>query len=86
MSFMDMELIWIGLLIFQVDYYLWNHPDTTIAGAIEMSANAKSGPAYAPSGEALAEVARDVEASGVTLDCDANNPSLDCLRDRKSVV
>lgn len=64
----------------QVDYYLWNHPDTTVAGAIEMSANAKSGPAYAPSGEALAEVARDVEASGVTLDCDANNPNLDCLR------
>ena len=52
-------------MIFQVDHYLWNHPDTTIAGAIEMSANVKSGPAYAPSGEALAEVARDVEASGV---------------------
>lgn len=63
-----------------VDYYLWNHPDTTIAGAMELSANAKSGPAYAPSGVALAQVAEDVQARGVTLECDARNPTLDCLR------
>ncbi|KAI9925432.1 hypothetical protein MW887_005813 [Aspergillus wentii] len=63
-----------------VDHYLWNHPDTFIAGAIEMSANAESGPAYAPAGVALAQVAQDIEAAGVTLDCDSANPTLDCLR------
>lgn len=45
-----------------------------------MSANAKSGPAYAPSGVALSQVAKDIETSGVKLDCDANNPTLECLR------
>ncbi|KAF2087504.1 carboxylesterase [Saccharata proteae CBS 121410] len=30
-----------------VDHYLWNHPDTFVTGAIEMSANVESGPAVA---------------------------------------
>ncbi|THC90916.1 hypothetical protein EYZ11_009633 [Aspergillus tanneri] len=64
-----------------VDHYLWNHPDTFLAGAIEMSANAVSGPAYAPSGVALAQVARDMKDAGVTLNCDANSPTLKCLRE-----
>ncbi|KAE8350047.1 carboxylesterase [Aspergillus coremiiformis] len=63
-----------------VDHYLWNHPHTFLAGAIEMSANAESGPAYAPSGVALTKVAQDMTAASVTLDCDANRPTLDCLR------
>lgn len=71
--------VYSSVLTNQVDYYLWNHPGTTLAGALEMS-NAKSGPAYTPSGVALAQVARDIEASGVKLDCDANVPILECLR------
>ncbi|KAK4609062.1 Para-nitrobenzyl esterase [Fulvia fulva] len=43
-----------------VDYYLWRHPATWLAGAVEMSANALSGPAYAPPNSALDIVAADV--------------------------
>jgi carboxylesterase type B len=46
-----------------------------------MSANAESGPAYAPAGVALTKVAQDIEAAGVTLSCDSSNPTLDCLRE-----
>ncbi|GFN16565.1 hypothetical protein AtubIFM55763_008148 [Aspergillus tubingensis] len=64
-----------------VDHYLWNHPETFLAGAVEMSANAESGPAYAPAGVALAQVVEDMLAANVTLDCDASNYTLDCLRE-----
>ncbi|KAJ9483796.1 hypothetical protein VN97_g9588 [Penicillium thymicola] len=63
-----------------VDHYLWNHPDTFLAGAIEMSANAQSGPAIAPSGVALKQVVQDMLDAGVTLACTAENYTLDCLR------
>ncbi|KAK9857921.1 Carboxylesterase [Penicillium brevicompactum] len=63
-----------------VDHYLWNHPKTFLAGAIEMSANAQSGPAYAPAGVALKQVVQDMMDAGVALDCTAENYTLDCLR------
>ncbi|EKV14145.1 hypothetical protein PDIG_34320 [Penicillium digitatum PHI26] len=63
-----------------VDHYLWNHPDTFLAGAIEMSANAESGPAYAPAGVALKQVVQDMLDAGVTLGCTAEDYSLECLR------
>jgi carboxylesterase type B len=44
----------------QVDHYLWNHPDTWLAGAVQMAANAKSGPAVALTNEALDLVAKEV--------------------------
>ncbi|KAL3478330.1 carboxylesterase [Aspergillus californicus] len=63
-----------------VDHYLWNHPDTFLAGAIEMSANAQSGPGYAPAGVALTQVVQDMLDAGVSLDCTADDYTLDCLR------
>lgn len=45
-----------------------------------MSANAQSGPAYAPAGVALKQVVQDMLDAGVTLDCTAENYTLDCLR------
>ncbi|KAL4808098.1 Alpha/Beta hydrolase protein [Aspergillus unguis] len=62
------------------DHYLWNHPDTFLAGAIEMSANAQSGPAITPPGVGLKQVVQDMLDAGVTLDCTAENYTLDCLR------
>jgi carboxylesterase type B len=58
----------------QVDHFLWNRPDTWLAGAVQMSANAMSGPGYAPQNEALDAVAAEVgcPASG--------NGQIDCLR------
>ncbi|CAH0054615.1 unnamed protein product [Clonostachys solani] len=44
----------------QVDHYLWNHPKTWLKGAVMMSANAVSGPAYAPINEALDAVSAEV--------------------------
>ncbi|KAL4877958.1 carboxylesterase [Aspergillus karnatakaensis] len=64
----------------QVDHYLWNHPDTFLAGAIEMSANAQSGPAITPSGVGLKQVVQDMLDAGVSLDCTADDYTLDCLR------
>ncbi|KAH7000726.1 Alpha/Beta hydrolase protein [Ilyonectria destructans] len=58
----------------QVDHYLWNHPDTWLKGAVEMSANAISGPAYAPANQALDAVAEEVG-------CSTGAGQLDCLRD-----
>ncbi|KAL9948969.1 hypothetical protein D7B24_009483 [Verticillium nonalfalfae] len=59
----------------QVDHYLWNHPDTWLKGAVEMSANALSGPGYAPQNEALDIVAAEVG-------CPAGGQGqVDCLRD-----
>lgn len=43
-----------------VDHYLWNNPNTTLKGAVQMSANALSGPAFAPQNEALDAVAAEV--------------------------
>ncbi|KAL4938070.1 hypothetical protein BDV06DRAFT_201794 [Aspergillus oleicola] len=63
-----------------VDHYLWNHPDTFLAGAIEMSANAQSGPAITPSGVGLKQVVQDMIDAGVSLDCTADDYTLDCLR------
>lgn len=63
-----------------VDHYLWTHPQTFLAGAIEMSANAQSGPAYAPAGVALKQVVQDMLDTGVSLDCTAEDYTLDCLR------
>ncbi|KAL4861030.1 hypothetical protein BDV12DRAFT_77146 [Aspergillus spectabilis] len=64
----------------QVDHYLWNHPDTFLAGAIEMSANVQSGPGYAPTGVGLKQVVQDMLDAGVALDCTADDYTLDCLR------
>ncbi|EGY22256.1 acetylcholinesterase [Verticillium dahliae VdLs.17] len=59
----------------QVDHYLWNHPDTWLKGAVEMSANALSGPGYAPQNEALDIVAAEVG-------CPAGGQGqIDCLRE-----
>jgi carboxylesterase type B len=57
----------------QVDHYLWNQPQTWLAGAVEMSANAKSGPAVAPVNQALDLVAKDVG-------CPSGQGQLECLR------
>lgn len=58
----------------QVDHYLWNHPDTFLKGAVQMSANAMSGPAYAPQNEALNAVAAEVGCPG------NGNGQIECLR------
>ncbi|KAF2830751.1 acetylcholinesterase precursor [Ophiobolus disseminans] len=57
----------------QVDHYLWNHPDTWLAGAVQMAANAKSGPAVGPTNEALDLVAKEVN-------CPSGEGQLECLR------
>jgi carboxylesterase type B len=57
----------------QVDHYLWNHPDTWLAGAVEMAANAKSGPAVGPTNEALDILAKEVG-------CSTGAGQLECLR------
>ncbi|KAF8857379.1 carboxylesterase [Acephala macrosclerotiorum] len=57
-----------------VDHYLWNHPNTSLVGAIEMSANAASGPAYAPMNVALDVIAAEVG-------CGNGTGQLDCLRE-----
>ncbi|KAF6830418.1 acetylcholinesterase precursor [Colletotrichum plurivorum] len=59
----------------QVDHYLWNHPDTFLKGAVQMSANAVSGPGYAPINEALDAVAAEVGCPA------GGNDQLDCLRE-----
>ncbi|KAK8127033.1 carboxylesterase [Apiospora kogelbergensis] len=56
-----------------VDHYLWNHPDTWLKGAVQMSANAISGPAYAPTNVALDVVAAEVG-------CGTGPGQLECLR------
>ncbi|OLN81330.1 Para-nitrobenzyl esterase 3 [Colletotrichum chlorophyti] len=58
----------------QVDHYLWNHPDSWLKGAVQMSANSMSGPAYAPVNEALDAVAAEVSCPG------AGEGQLECLR------
>ena len=58
----------------QVDHYLWNHPDTWLAGAVQMAANAKSGPAVGPTNQALDLVAKEVG-------CPTGAGQLSCLRD-----
>lgn len=57
----------------QVDHYLWNHPDTWLKGAVQMSANAISGPGYPPTNEALDAVAAE-------LGCGTGVGQLECLR------
>jgi len=57
----------------QVDHYMWNHPDTWLAGAVQMAANAKSGPAAAPTNQALDLVAMEVN-------CPTGAGQLECLR------
>ncbi|KAK5806024.1 hypothetical protein VI817_000282 [Penicillium citrinum] len=64
-----------------VDHYLWNHPRTFLAGAVEMSANTLSGPAYAPAGVALKQTVKEMLSSGVSLNCITENYTLDCLRE-----
>ncbi|KAK2001712.1 carboxylesterase [Colletotrichum falcatum] len=59
-----------------VDHYLWNHPDSWLKGAVQMSANAVSGPAFAPLNEAL-----DVVAAEVGCPSAREGRQLDCLRD-----
>lgn len=59
----------------QVDHYLWNHPDTWLAGAVQMAANAKSGPAVAPVNQALDAVAAEVGCPTGTA-----GGQLECLR------
>ncbi|KAF2140317.1 uncharacterized protein K452DRAFT_319823 [Aplosporella prunicola CBS 121167] len=46
-----------------VDHYLWNNPNTFVAGAIEMSANAQSGPNYAPENVGIETIMADVSAA-----------------------
>ncbi|KAH7318083.1 carboxylesterase [Stachybotrys elegans] len=58
----------------QVDHYLWNHPDSWLKGAVQMSATAVSGPAFAPVDEALNIMAAE-------LGCPAGGDGqIDCLR------
>jgi carboxylesterase type B len=57
----------------QVDHYLWNHPDARLVGAVQMAANAKSGPAVGPTNEALDIVAKSVN-------CPVGKGQLDCMR------
>lgn len=59
----------------QVDHYLWNHPQTNLVGAVQMAANAKSGPAVAPVNQAL-----DVVAAEVGCPSSAQGGQLACLR------
>lgn len=59
----------------QVDHYLWNHPSTWLKGAVQMSANALSGPAFAP-----ANVALDVVAAEVNCTNRSSEDQLECLR------
>ena len=62
----------------QVDHYLWNHPNTFLAGAVEMSANVESGPGYATENVALDNIAASV---GCPLSNQTSSGSqLDCLR------
>ncbi|KAG4431004.1 hypothetical protein IFR05_013512 [Cadophora sp. M221] len=56
-----------------VDHYLWNHPDTWLAGAVEMSGNSASGPGYAPTNVGLDSIAGEVG-------CPTGAGQLDCLR------
>jgi carboxylesterase type B len=58
----------------QVDHYLWNNPDSWLAGAVQMSANAMSGPGYAPQNEGLDAVAAEVGCPT------GGNGQIDCLR------
>jgi hypothetical protein len=58
-----------------VDHYLWNHPDTWLVGAVEMSANAASGPGYAPMNVGLDALASEVG-------CKKGNGQLACLRSK----
>ncbi|KAI5843162.1 carboxylesterase [Tricharina praecox] len=62
-----------------VDHYLWTHPDTWLAGALEMSANAVSGPPYAPAGVGLSAIAAEVGCPT------SGSGQLACLR-KKSVA
>jgi carboxylesterase type B len=57
----------------QVDHYLWNHPDTWLKGAAEMSANAASGPAITPPNVGLDVIAAEVG-------CGTGAGQLACLR------
>lgn len=57
----------------QVDHYLWNHPETTLKGAVQLAANSKSGPAVAPINQALDIVAAEVG-------CPTGAGQLECLR------
>ncbi|KAI1871896.1 hypothetical protein JX265_005882 [Neoarthrinium moseri] len=57
----------------QVDHYLWNHPDSWLKGAVQMSGNAISGPAYAPTNVGLDVVAAEVG-------CGTGSGQLECLR------
>lgn len=57
----------------QVDHYLWNNPKSWLVGAVEMSANAESGPAITPLNQGLDIVAKDVG-------CGTGVGQLDCLR------
>lgn len=59
----------------QLDLYLWNHPKTWLKGAVQMSANAISGPAYAPTNVAL-----DVVAAEVGCGAGDQGDQLECLR------
>ncbi|KAH7419710.1 Alpha/Beta hydrolase protein [Cadophora sp. MPI-SDFR-AT-0126] len=56
-----------------VDHYLWNHPDTWLAGAVEMSGNSASGPGYAPTNVGLDSIAAEVG-------CPTGSGQLACLR------
>jgi len=58
----------------QVDHYLWNNPRSFLAGAVQMSANAMSGPGYAPQNEALDAVAAEVGCPP------SGEGQIDCLR------
>jgi carboxylesterase type B len=57
----------------QVDHYLWNHPSTPLAGALEMSANSASGPVQTPPNVGLDLIATE-------LGCPSGSGQLSCLR------
>ncbi|UQC90479.1 acetylcholinesterase [Colletotrichum lupini] len=58
----------------QVDHYLWNHPDSWLKGAVQMSANAMSGPGYAPVNQGLDAVAAEAGCPK------AGDNQVECLR------
>lgn len=58
----------------QVDHYLFNNPESFLAGAVQMSANVMSGPGYALQNEALDAVAAEVGCPA------GGNGQIDCLR------
>jgi len=68
------------------DYYLWNHPETTIKAAIVQSADVFSGPNFAPEGVAFSQLASDLgcptKDADAEIECMRSKPLYDLLSDK----